>query len=68
MQKHFDVTGMTCEHCENRVSREVGEVPGILTAVADSSAGRLTVTSAGALDEAAIAAAVEEAGYTLVHD
>jgi copper chaperone len=68
MQKQFIVTGMTCEHCENRVAREVRDVPGITSAVADAAAGTLVVTGGDVLDEAAIADAVDEAGYALVHD
>ena len=68
MRSEFRVSGMTCEHCENRVAREVSEVPGVVTATADAGTGALTVTSEGALEVAAVADAVEEAGYVLLTD
>jgi copper chaperone len=68
MQKAFVVTGMTCEHCENRVSREVCNIPGVSDAVADAAAGTLIVTADDVVTDAAIAEAVDEAGYSLVND
>ena len=61
----YDVTGMTCGHCEMSVQEEVGELEGVLEVRADHAAGRVTVTSAEPLDLAAVAAAVEEAGYSV---
>jgi copper chaperone len=61
----YDVTGMTCGHCELSVQEEVAELDGVVEVRADHSTGRVTVTSPEPLDPAAIAAAVEEAGYTL---
>ena len=61
----YDVTGMTCGHCEMSVQEEVGELKGVLEVHADHSTGRVTVTSTEPLDPAAVAAAVEEAGYSL---
>jgi copper chaperone CopZ len=61
----YDVTGMTCGHCELSVQEEVAELDGVVEVRADHATGRVTVTSPEPLDPAAIAAAVEEAGYTL---
>jgi copper chaperone CopZ len=61
----YVVAGMTCGHCELSVQEEVGELEGVLEVSADHAAGRVTVTSAEPLDLAAVAAAVEEAGYSL---
>jgi len=68
MRSEFRVSGMTCEHCENRVAREVSEVPGVLNATADAGTGVLIVTFDGPLEAAAVADAVEEAGYVLLAD
>ena len=57
------VTGMTCAHCEGSIAREVGEIPGVTAAVASATAGTLTVTSSAPIDDAAVLAAVDEAGY-----
>ncbi|GAB3144070.1 heavy-metal-associated domain-containing protein [Micromonospora sonneratiae] len=60
------VKGMTCGHCVNSVSTEVGAIPGVSDVKVDLSSGEVTVTSAETLDRAAVAAAVDEAGYELV--
>lgn len=56
------VVGMTCDHCARSVSEEVSEVPGVADVQVDLASGRLTVTG-HAVSDAAVAAAVEEAGY-----
>jgi copper chaperone len=61
----FAVTGMTCSHCVNAVGSEVGQLPGVTAVQVDLATGRLTVTSARDLDDDAVRAAVEEAGYEL---
>jgi copper chaperone len=61
----YDVTGMTCGHCEQSVQEEVGELEGVVEVRADHTTGRVTVTSTEPLDPTAVAAAVEEAGYVL---
>jgi len=66
VQTTFTVAGMTCEHCEKRVTGEVGDVVGVETVTADHVTGLLSVTSASAPDPEAVREAVEEAGYTVV--
>ena len=61
----FAVAGMTCSHCVNAVQSEVSRVPGVREVAVDLDAGQLTVGTDGALDVAAVRAAVEEAGYEL---
>ena len=61
----YDVTGMTCGHCELSIQEEIGELAGVVEVDADHETGRVTVTSHEPLDRAAVAAAVEEAGYAL---
>jgi len=62
----FQVTGMTCGHCEMSVREEVGELPGVTDVEVSHETGLLRVGSAQALDDAAVLAAVQEAGYTAV--
>lgn len=62
----YTVTGMTCDHCVNAVTEEVTQIPGVQVVDVDLATGGLTVSSAEPLDEAAIRAAVKEAGYVLV--
>ncbi len=61
----YTVTGMTCGHCVGSVTEEVGQVPGVTGVEVDLASGVVTVTAAGLVDGAAVAAAVEEAGYAL---
>jgi copper ion binding protein len=62
----YMVTGMTCGHCVNSVSTEIGALPGVSTVEVDLATGAVAVTSAQPLDLAAVRAAVEDAGYELV--
>ena len=61
----YTVTGMTCGHCVSAVTEEVSAVPGITGVDVDLAAGRLTVTSDSPVDDDAVRAAVDEAGYEL---
>ena len=62
----YQVTGMTCGHCEMSVREEVGTVPGVERIEVSAQTGRLVVTSAEPVDDAAVLAAVAEAGYEAV--
>jgi copper ion binding protein len=64
-QSTWTVTGMTCGHCVASVTEEVSELSGVEDVQVDLETGAVVVTSAGPLDRAAVAAAVEEAGYAL---
>ncbi len=59
----YNVTGMTCEHCVRSVQEEVGQVSGVASVEVDLPSGTVTVRGSGPIDDALIAAAVEEAGY-----
>jgi copper chaperone CopZ len=61
----YTVTGMTCAHCVASVTEEVQEVAGVEDVDVVLETGRLTVTAAPDVDDAAVKAAVEEAGYQL---
>jgi copper chaperone CopZ len=61
MTRDFTVQGMTCSHCVLSVHEEVSEIPGVTSVDVDLASGRLTVT--GQAGDAAVAAAVAEAGY-----
>ncbi|HWM72516.1 MAG TPA: heavy-metal-associated domain-containing protein [Nocardioides sp.] len=63
--RSYTVTGMTCAHCVSSVTEEVQEIPGIESVDVVLESGALTVTSSQSLDDAAVRAAVEEAGYQL---
>jgi copper chaperone CopZ len=59
----YTVVGMTCGHCVDAVTEEVSAVPGVTAVDVDLASGGLTVTSTEPVDEGAVRAAVEEAGY-----
>jgi copper chaperone CopZ len=61
----FAVTGMTCAHCVHAVSTELSRLDGVADVSVDLVAGgasMVTVTSAAALTDEALAAALDEAG------
>lgn len=62
----YQVTGMTCQHCEMSVREEVVEINGVESVEVSAETGKLRVTSADALDDATVLAAVDEAGYSAV--
>ncbi len=59
----YTVTGMTCGHCVSSVTEEVSQIPGVTGVDVDLESGGLTVTSEAPVEESAVRAAVEEAGY-----
>ena len=61
----YRVDGMSCEHCVVAVTAEVGDVAGV-TAVDVDLAGKLVTVSGAAIDDAAVVAAIDEAGYDAV--
>ena len=63
--KAYVVEGMTCRHCVQAVTDEVGSLPGVDSVDIDLESGTVRVTGS-ALDDAAVAGAVDEAGYSVV--
>jgi copper chaperone len=61
----YTVAGMTCGHCVQAVSTEVGAIPGVTGVDVDLETGSVTVASDQPVDAAQVRAAVEEAGYEL---
>jgi copper chaperone CopZ len=66
VQTIYAVSGMTCGHCVNSVQAELSQIRGVTEVQVDLTSGAVTVTSEAHLDEAAVRAAVDEAGYVLV--
>ncbi|MEV6111179.1 heavy-metal-associated domain-containing protein [Streptomyces sp. NPDC052109] len=61
----YKVTGMSCGHCEGSVSGEISQIPGVSSVKAVASTGEVTVVSEVPLDDEAVRAAVDEAGFEL---
>ncbi|MBC1463676.1 heavy-metal-associated domain-containing protein [Listeria welshimeri] len=60
----LNVEGMTCEHCEARVTKALSEVSGVKNTVVSLDEGTATVEfEKGEVTEDALIDAVEEAGY-----
>jgi copper chaperone len=61
----YQVTGMTCGHCEGAIRSEVGQIAGVSGIEVSAATGHLAVSTASdaPVDDAAVLAAVEEAGY-----
>lgn len=62
----YDVSGMTCGHCEETLTREIGALEGVLAVEVDLIAGQVSVTTADELDDALLEKVVDAAGYMLV--
>lgn len=61
----YTVAGMTCEHCVRAVTGELSKIDGVEGVDIDLATGRVDVRSDQPLEEATVAAAVDEAGYEL---
>ncbi|WP_175965138.1 heavy metal translocating P-type ATPase [Burkholderia sp. BCC0322] len=59
----LDIGGMTCASCAGRVEKALTAVPGVARASVNLATERASVHGAGALDAAALIAAVTTAGY-----
>jgi copper chaperone len=58
----YRVPGMTCEHCRAAVTDELNAVSGVDSVAVDLDS-KLVRVSGTALDDAALRAAIDEAGY-----
>jgi copper chaperone CopZ len=59
------VAGMSCEHCKESVTDELSQVEGVATVDVDLDTKLVRVRGTG-LDDAALVAAIDEAGYDAV--
>jgi copper chaperone len=64
-----DVKGMTCQHCVSSVTTEVSGLPGVTEVKVNlepTGVSSVTVVTQGKLSPGVVAAAIAEAGYTMV--
>jgi copper chaperone len=61
----YVVSGMTCDHCVHAVTDEVRAIGGVDDVTVDLGTGQLVVISETEIPYAVVAAAVDEAGYSL---
>ena len=58
----YTVPAMSCGHCRAAINAEVQQVAGVTAVEVDLDAKRVTVSGKG-VDDAAVRAAIDEAGY-----
>lgn len=63
--RDFIVAGMSCQPCAAKVDAAVRAVPGVSAVHVDLAAGRITVS--GSASDAAVHAAVTDAGYAITN-
>ena len=61
----YTITGMTCGHCVTAVTDALQSIPGVAGVDIDLPTGVVTVTSDSPVDHEQLAAAIDDAGYTL---
>jgi copper chaperone len=61
-EKTYTVPGISCEHCVAAVTQEVGQVAGVESVDVILETKRVTVRGSD-LDDRALRAAIDEAGY-----
>ena len=66
MQKTVKINGMMCPKCEAHVKKALEALPGVESAAPSHEAGNAVLTLSAEVSDAAIKAAVEEAGYEFV--
>ena len=61
----YSVPEISCSHCVEAITGEVTKLAGVTDVTVDLASKTVAVTG-DAVDDAAVAAAVDEAGYTVV--
>lgn len=61
----YRVDGMTCGHCVSAVTAELSKLDDVTAVMVDLDAGEVSITSTAPLDDQAVHAAVDEAGYEM---
>ena len=60
----YEVPGVHCAHCEAAIQKEVGRVEGVDEVEVDLETKLVTVSGSG-LDDEALRAAIDQAGYDI---
>jgi copper chaperone CopZ len=62
----YSVPGMSCEHCKTAITTEVSAVDGVQTVEVDLDTKQVAVRG-NDLDDQAVRAAIDEAGYDVAN-
>ena len=65
MNKTFEIKGMTCGHCEGRVTSEILTIPGVTEVIASAEKANVIVESDAEISHESIEHAVQRAGYSV---
>ena len=63
---NLSIEGMTCGHCEMSVTKELAKLAGAHDIKVSAAEGTAHLSLDESVDTAAIAAAIDEAGYKLI--
>ena len=66
-EKTVEIKGMTCGHCEGRVSAELMAIPGVIGVFASAEKANAVINSDVEISQDVIERAVQAAGYSLIH-
>lgn len=66
-ERHYTVTGMSCEHCAASITEEVSELHGVGEVSVDLATNTVTVRGTD-LDDGSIRNAIIEAGYAVADE
>jgi copper chaperone CopZ len=61
----FNLTGMTCDRSVRTLTSQLTQIQGLTSVYVELSTGRVAVASLRPIDHAAVAAAIDRAGYEL---
>jgi len=65
MQRTIEIKGMTCGHCEGRVTNEILTIPGVTKVIASAEKATAVIESSSDISDESIEIAVRNAGYTV---
>lgn len=60
---YLKIEGMTCRHCVKSVTKALTDTPGVGAASVDLAEGTAVIEHDGTVNDLALIAAVQEAGY-----
>jgi copper chaperone len=64
--KTLKISGMSCQHCANAVTKVLGAIDGVSNVKIDLSKGEASFDEKGPVDMEAVRAGVKKAGYEVV--
>lgn len=64
-ERIYKVPDVSCEHCVNAITREVGQIEGVLDVRVDLDAKTVTVSASENVREDRIREGIDEAGFDI---